>query len=123
MIDAYLSSAAVTYDPSKALEQIITQRYISQFGQSINTFAMIRRTGFPTLDFFDVGINKEKGYPVRVGYPRETMQNFNQTNFEAAIQGVNIVDNVFGDPLWFAQNAPAVRMVPTIQEGPVLFSY
>ncbi|MDO6810483.1 SusD/RagB family nutrient-binding outer membrane lipoprotein [Zobellia galactanivorans] len=122
-IDAYLASPGVTFDSANALEQIITQRYIAQFGQSINTFSMIRRTGLPTLDFFDIGINKEKGYPVRVGYPRETMQNFNQTNFEAAIQGVSIVDNVFGDPLWFARNAPTVKMVPTIQEGPVLFSY
>ncbi|MBT9187589.1 MULTISPECIES: SusD/RagB family nutrient-binding outer membrane lipoprotein [Zobellia] len=123
MIDTYLTSSDVIFNPSNALEQIITQRYIAQFGQSINTFSMIRRTGLPKLDFFDIGINKEKGYPVRIGYPRETMQNFNQANFEAAIQGVNIVDNVFGDPLWFAKNAPTVKMEPTIQGGPVLFSY
>ncbi|CAM4088835.1 SusD/RagB family nutrient-binding outer membrane lipoprotein [Zobellia roscoffensis] len=122
-IDTYLASPEITFDTGRALEQIITQRYISQFGQSINTFSMIRRTGMPTLDFFDIGINKEKGYPVRVGYPRETMQNFNQANFEAAIQGVVIIDNVFGDNLWFAQNAPVVQMVPTIQSGPVLYSY
>ncbi|RTE53977.1 SusD/RagB family nutrient-binding outer membrane lipoprotein [Arenibacter aquaticus] len=122
-IDTYLSSSDVVYDASKATEQIITQRYIAQFGQSINTFSMIRRTGYPTMDFFDIGIHKEKGYPVRMRYPIETMLNFNKENYENAIAGVSIIDNVFGDNLWFAKNAPTVGMEPNLQTAPVLYQY
>lgn len=122
-ITTYLQSPMIIYDSSSGLEQIITQRYIAQFGQSTNTFSMIRRTGFPKLDFFEIGFQSDNGYPVRIGYPLETMQNFNAENFEAAIQGVTIINSVFGDKLWFAQNAPPVQMNPTLQSGPVLYSY
>ena len=122
-IITYLASSDVVYDSNKAIEQIITQRYIAQFGQSINTFSMIRRTGYPTMDFFDIGLHKEKGYPVRMRYPIETMQNFNKDNYEAAIAGVTIIDNVFGDNLWFAKSAPTVKMEQNLQTGPVLYSY
>lgn len=122
-ITTYLLSPMVAYGSDNGLEQIITQRYIAQFGQSTNTFAMIRRTGFPKLDFFKIGFHSDKEYPVRIGYPLETMQNFNAENFAKAIEGVTIIDGVFGDNLWFAQNAPPVQMEPMIQSGPVLYSY
>lgn len=121
-VTAYLNNPLVKYDPSKALEQIVTQRYISQFGQSTNTFSLIRRTGFPELDYFTIGINKQYGYPVRMRYP-SAMQTLNNDNLQAAISGVTIVNAVFGDKLWFAQHAPDVKMTPAIQTGPVTFVY
>ncbi|AUP78828.1 SusD/RagB family nutrient-binding outer membrane lipoprotein [Flavivirga eckloniae] len=119
---AYLGSPLVTYNAGNALEQIITQRYIAQFGQSTNTFSMIRRTGFPRLDFFRIGVYADNGYPVRARYP-SSMESFNEENLKKAISGVTIIEGVFGDNLWFATNAPSVSMEPTLQMGPVLYSY
>ncbi len=122
-IETYINSALVSYNTMNALELIITQRYIAQFGQSTNTFAMIRRTGWPQLDYFNIGINKDKGYPVRIQYNEELYSQFNAENFAEAIAGVNIIDRVFGDKLWFASNAPSVRMNSSIQTGPVLYTF
>lgn len=121
-ISTYLASTMVVYDTANAWEQIITQRYIAQFGQSTNTFAMIRRTGFPELDYFSIGVYKDEGYPVRIKYPN-FMQNFNAENLATATAGVTISNGVFGDNLWFATNAPSISAKPTLQVGPVLYSY
>lgn len=120
---SYLAGPLVVYDPANAMEQIVTQRYIGQFGQSANTFALIRRTGFPEMDYFDIGINKGLGYPVRVKYTTENYDLYNHDNYQAAIAGVNILFQMWGDKLWFAKNAPNVKMTPTIQQGQVTFSY
>ncbi|MCG8307201.1 MAG: SusD/RagB family nutrient-binding outer membrane lipoprotein [Cytophagales bacterium] len=120
--DNYLLHPKVVYDDAMGLELIITQRYIAQFGQSINSFAMIRRTGYPELDYFTIGLHKDNGYPVRIGYP-EMMESFNGENFREATNGVTIIQKVFGDKLWFASNAPDVKMVPTLQTGPVTYSF
>ena len=122
-INTYMNQPMVAYNDTDALELIITQRYIAQFGQSTNTFAMIRRTGFPELDYFTFGIYKDNGYPVRIQYNETTHLQFNEDNFRRAIEGVNIVDRIFGDKLWFATNAPDVKMKPTIQMGPVLHTF
>lgn len=119
----YLEEPQVSYDPSKAMEQIVTQRYISQFGQSTNAFTLVRRTGFPELDYFTIGVNKQYGYPVRIRYVLQYLNNYNTENFKAAIAGINITNQMWGDKLWFAKNAPEVKMVPSIQQGPVKFSY
>lgn len=122
-IDAYINQPMVTYNDTDALELIITQRYIAQFGQSTNTFAMIRRTGLPELDYFTIGLYENNGYPVRIQYNEGMYLQFNEENFTQAIQGVNIIDRVFGDKLWFATNAPDVKMKPSIQTGPVLYTF
>ncbi|MDN5211825.1 SusD/RagB family nutrient-binding outer membrane lipoprotein [Fulvivirgaceae bacterium BMA12] len=122
-IDTYINQPSVAYNATDALELIITQRYIAQFGQSTNTFAMIRRTGYPELDYFTIGIYKDDGYPVRIQYNEGTIRQFNEVNFEKAIEGVTIINRVFGDNLWFATNAPGVKMKPNLQTGPVLYSY
>jgi hypothetical protein len=122
-IQQYMAGPLVAYDAASGLEQIVTQRYISQFGQSTNTFSLIRRTGFPELDYFEIGVNKQYGYPVRIRYVLENFKNYNNDNFQAAIAGTNIVNQMWGDKLWFAQNAPDVKMVSTEQQGPVKYSY
>ena len=122
-VATYMSQPMVTYNDMDALELIITQRYIAQFGQSINTFAMIRRTGFPELDYFTIGIYEDNGYPVRIQYNEGMHLQFNDENFRQAIEGVSIVDFVFGDKLWFATNAPEVKMKPSLQTGPVLYTF
>ena len=121
-ITTYLANSMVAYDASNGLEQIITQRYIAQFGQSINTFAMIRRTGYPVLDFYEIGVYAENGYPVRILYPPH-FYNYNLENLEAALEGITITNGVFGSKYWFFENAPDPRMAPTLQTGPVTYSY
>ncbi|MCF8715519.1 SusD/RagB family nutrient-binding outer membrane lipoprotein [Joostella atrarenae] len=123
LIKDYVDNIDVVFNNNNAMELIITQRYIAQFGQSINSFSMIRRTGLPLLDYFAIGVNKENGFPVRVGYPSGNMQNFNNENFEEAVEGVNIVNKVFGDNLWFSSNSKTPEMTPFIQQGPKVFSY
>ena len=122
-IDTYMNQPMVAYNEMDAKELIITQRYIAQFGQSTNTFAMIRRTGLPELDYFTFGVYRDNGYPVRINYNEGMHLQFNEENFRQAIEGVNIVDFVFGDKLWFATNAPEVKMKPSPQTGPVIYTF
>tara|TARA_R110002072_G_scaffold81897_1_gene187149 strand:+ start:9956 stop:11491 length:1536 start_codon:yes stop_codon:yes gene_type:complete len=121
-INNFMKQDIIVFKSDTGFEQIITQRYIAQFGQTVNTFSMIRRTGLPKLDYFKIGANADLGYPVRMQYP-ETFANFNKENFDAALQGVDIIGAVFGDKLWFAQNAPDVKMTDNLQTGPTLFIY
>jgi hypothetical protein len=122
-IQKYLNQSKVKFSTNskKALLQIVTQRYISQFGQSTTTFALIRRTGGPGLDYFNIGI-EGRGYPQRVSYVMEMMPEFNKTQFAKVSSG--ILDALWGKPLWFAKEAPSVRVVPDhIQTGYVTWSY
>lgn len=108
---AYLAQPLVDYAqaaPADRLEYIVTQRYLAQFYQSANTFTLIRRTGFPALDYFHISTDPAqavKGFPYRLRYPHV---NSNNPAWAAAAEGIEL--NLWGKKLWWAEKAPAVKM-------------
>ncbi len=117
-VGGYLTQEGVDYDlATNKLEVIILQRYLAQFGQGANTFAMMRRTGFPALDFFKIDEDDVKGFPYRVKYPGFIQQN---PGFAKSNAGEGIVADLWGKKLWWGTNAPEVQMFnSSIQEGVV----
>ncbi|WP_281615510.1 RagB/SusD family nutrient uptake outer membrane protein [Flammeovirga sp. SubArs3] len=53
------SDVTIKYDASRALEQIITQKWIAMFPEGMEAWAEYRRTGFPHI--FPVKYNKSNG--------------------------------------------------------------
>lgn len=108
---AYLSQSLVSYAqaaPNDKLEYIVTQRYLAQFYQSANTFNLIRRTGFPALDYFHISADPAqaaKGFPFRLRYPHVNSSN---PAWAAAAAGIEL--NLWGKKLWWAESAPPVKM-------------
>lgn len=112
----YYSQASVDYDQvTNKLNAIYLQRYLAQFGQGANTFAMMRRTGQPALDYFKIGDDSQYGFPYRIRYPHVNQEN---PGFEEATAG--IIQDMWGVKIWWAENAPEVQMYNTsIQTGVV----
>lgn len=116
----YMARADVDFEKaSNKMETIILQRYLAQFGQGANSFAMMRRTGYPALDFFEIDEDDVNGFPFRVKYPGYVQQN---PGFERSNAGEGIIDNLWGRKIWWAKNAPKVKMYNSeIQTGPIEF--
>jgi hypothetical protein len=84
-IESYLKETLVHFDPSKALEQINTQKYLSFFLNSgWESFYNQRRTGIPA---FVVGPSTQNGgqIPKRWLYPQDELDN----NFENVAEAIN----------------------------------
>ena len=85
LVDTYLSGEFATYDPSNAIEQINTQKYLTYFFTSgWESYFNQRRTGFPTFSVGEGTLNGD-AIPVRWLYP-EAESNVNQSNLEEALQ-------------------------------------
>jgi hypothetical protein len=87
-IEAYLEEPGVQFDPDRALEQIITQKWLANINQGFEAYADYRRTGFPALNPIPNtdGASETGGteVPRRIRYPIEE-QALNRANYEAAI--------------------------------------
>lgn len=89
-IQAYLDQPSVALQPSTAIQQIITQKYIGMFMNSgWQPFYEQRRTGFPKFEVAGTGIiNQVKGVnavPKRWMYPIEEYTN-NAANVQDAVK-------------------------------------
>ncbi len=98
-ISNYMAGAFATFDVSKAKEQILTQRYLDQFHQALNTFAMLRRGGFPHLDFVSIGFSIENGYPDRLPYSHN--QRGGNPNFSSVEP--QLTNNLWGNVWWASE--------------------
>ena len=85
------------------LEQIITQKWIALFPESVEAWSEFRRTGYPKL--FPVVVNNSGGvvpdgqFIRRINFPlneRET----NQAGYQGAVQKLGAADNI-GSRLWW----------------------
>lgn len=87
-IDAYLQSPGIQYNADRALEQIITQKWLANINQGFEAYADYRRTGFPELNPIPNtdGASETGGsaVPRRIKYPIEE-QALNRANYEAAV--------------------------------------
>lgn len=81
----YVNAPGVTFDSSKALEQIITQKWISLYTNGQEAWSEMRRTGFPKIHAL------LDPYPGNTEMPRRRLyssdeQKYNKANIEAAIK-------------------------------------
>ncbi|MEM9835231.1 MAG: SusD/RagB family nutrient-binding outer membrane lipoprotein [Bacteroidota bacterium] len=93
----YLSSGPAAYDPARALEQIITQKWIANIGNDYESWAEWRRTGFPHLLPVDASLNNGL-YPVRFPYPADE-EALNFENYQTAAN--NTDGNSINVPVWW----------------------
>lgn len=87
-ITDYLNDDEIVYDPTKGLEQIITQKWLALVNQGFEAWAEYRRTGFPTLNAIPNSDNaSETGLevPSRVIYPAQESVAYNTENYLKAI--------------------------------------
>ncbi|MEX8546296.1 MAG: SusD/RagB family nutrient-binding outer membrane lipoprotein [Mucilaginibacter sp.] len=97
---AYLSTAAVQYDPTNYKKSIGEQKWIALFGQGLEAFAEWRRLDYPQLQPAVAGTLGGK-IPVRFIYPG-TEQSLNGSNYQTAVsrQGADLLTT----KLWFDVN-------------------
>lgn len=94
----YVTNSWVKFDSSKAMEQIMTQKWIANFLNGYEAWAEWRRTGYPTLVPAEDYLNESGQIPVRQGYPQFEL-NLNADNYAAVIarQGADGLDT----PIWW----------------------
>jgi hypothetical protein len=82
----YLAQPSITLQPATAIQQIITQKYISQFmNAGWQAFFEQRRTGFPAFETVGAGVLNGGKIPKRWMYPTEEFNN-NRVNVENAVK-------------------------------------
>ncbi len=92
-IETYLASEFVTFNSAKALEQIVTQRYIDAYHQSVQAFTLIRRSGELEIAWNRVGYAIDNGFPDRFPYShnlRNGHPDFNEVTKD-------LVSNIWGN--------------------------
>jgi hypothetical protein len=95
--ESYLSVAPTAFEEDRALEQIITQKWIANIGNAYEGWAEWRRTGFPALKPVQASLN-EGLYPVRMPYPSDE-QALNFENYQAAAAATD--DNSVNVRVWW----------------------
>lgn len=101
-ISTYLQQPQIIFNQSKALEQIITQKWLANINQGFEAYADFRRTGFPLLNAIPNldGLSETGGtsVPLRLRYPAEE-QALNRINYERAVaeQGADVMTT----PVWW----------------------
>lgn len=98
-LSAYLSQEEVVFDPSQALRQIGTQKWIALYGQGLEAWNEWRRTGYPDLKPSVANDNDDR-IPVRMQYPYQ-LETTNKKHYEEVIsrQGENSINT----PVWWDQ--------------------
>ncbi len=97
MPDNYLTEGPAAYDDQFSLEQIITQKWISNTINGYEAWVEYRRTGFPALKTLASSLNNDL-IPVRMPYPKDEAI-LNQINYETAAE--NTDQNSINYPVWW----------------------
>ena len=94
----YITNTWVKYDASKAMEQILVQKWIANYLNGYESWAEWRRTGYPDLKPGVDALNESKQIPVRQAYPLFEL-NLNSDNYQAVVarQGADGLDT----PVWW----------------------
>ena len=100
-ISSYLAANPFvgTGDAEKAIEQINTQYWVATFLNGHETFANLRRSGYPKLTPVQFADSDSFGkFPSRLRYPQSEMV-YNKENYEAAVARQGADD--FSTPIWW----------------------
>lgn len=98
----YLTNSEVAYDPARALEQIITQKWIALFPNGYEAWSEWRRTGFPDLAPGDNALTPNNEIPTRQGYGTGEA-NANKTNWENALANQGLTNDDLTGKVWWDQ--------------------
>jgi hypothetical protein len=102
-VNAYLLRSGVAFNPSTAIKQIVTQKYINFFmNGGWEAFYNNLRTGFPVFSVNGGGVLNNQLVPKRWMYPQDEFL-YNQANVEAAIQRQYTTDTINGE-MWILKN-------------------
>jgi len=90
-VTAYKAQPNVVFSPANALEQICVQQYINYFKNNSEAWALVKRTGFPSVngnimkseEFVSSGVTLEM--PRRFSITRPFVTDLNEKNINAAI--------------------------------------
>lgn len=96
----YLETVPSAYDENNALEQIITQKWISNMVNGFEGWIEYKRTGFPALKMVDASLNNDL-IPVRMPYPIDEAA-LNQENYNKAAGDTD--NNSINAPVWWDIN-------------------
>ncbi len=98
-IEDYLEENDIEYDPSRAKEQINTQKWIALLFDGFEAYANYRRSGFPQLTpgFTDGETDGE--IPRRLRYPRSEEVN-NRINYDQAVSKLDGGDVITARMWW-----------------------
>ena len=89
----YITNSWVQFDESKAMEQILTQKWIANYLNGYEAWSDWRRTGIPSLDPASAAQNESGEIPVRQAYPTfERDLNLENYNEVVARQGEDGLD-------------------------------
>lgn len=84
-VSAYLAQPGVVYDPTKAVKQIIYQKWVANYeGYGFEAWADWRRTGFPVLSPSPAAQNLGGQIPRRLGYTTNE-PSLNKVNYDIVI--------------------------------------
>ena len=85
VFQSFISQSQIQYDQTRALEQIITQKWVSLCMNGIEAWFEKRRTGFPVLAPLEFSGTINQGYfPRRLTYS-EAERRLNGANLEKAV--------------------------------------
>jgi hypothetical protein len=96
----YITNTEVAYNPARALEQIITQKWIALFPNGYEAWAEWRRTGFPTLTPAAGALTESGQIPRRHAYSTAEAT-LNSTNYEAAISRQGFAADDLDGRVWW----------------------
>ncbi len=99
---AYITNSEVAYDAGRALEQIITQKWLAIFPNGYEAWAEWRRTGFPDLAPGDNALTPNGEIPTRQAYGTAEA-NANSANHQAALTNQGFAADDLTGKLWWDQ--------------------
>lgn len=101
--DAYIADAAVAYNAADALKLINTQYWIATITNGSESWANVRRSGFPVLspNTFNTDLlqNGGDGYVHRFTYP-DAEKSKNKANYDAAVAAIGGNDVLTARVFW-----------------------
>jgi len=96
----YITNSEVAYDAAKALQQIITQKWIALFPNGYEAWAEWRRTGFPTLLPAENAFTPNGQIPRRQAYGT-TEATLNPDNYQEALTRQGLTQDDLTGRVWW----------------------
>lgn len=96
----YITNDIVAYDPARALEQIITQKWIAIYPNGYEAWSEWRRTGFPALAPPDGAMTPNLEIPRRQAYGTNEA-NLNSENYKAALANQGFATDDLTGRVWW----------------------
>lgn len=97
--NSYLAQASVAYNPANALQLINTQYWIASFSNGPESWANVRRSGYPALspNLYNNLLNGD--FVHRMAYPTAEASS-NAANYQAAVASMGGSDNLTARVFW-----------------------